>query len=220
MKIIVMGCGRVGTQVCLLMEADGHDVTVIDSDAAALERLGPAFKGRRIKGVGFDRKVLIEAGIEQSDAFTATSSSDNVNIVAARIARNIFRVPHVVARLYDPRRAEIYRRLGLLTISSTSLGAERIRELLTHAEMEPVISFGDGEVNLIRLETPPHLVGRAVKHLSVPGEILVTCIVRRGEAFIPFSGTELTSGDMLHLAVLASAMDRLGDMLGLGEGGS
>jgi trk system potassium uptake protein TrkA len=219
MKIIVMGCGRVGTQVCLLMEQDGHDVTVIDSDAAALEHLGPAFRGRRIKGVGFDRKVLVDAGIEQSDAFAATSSSDNVNIVAARIARNIFRVPRVVARLYDPRRAEIYRRLGLLTISSTSLGAERIRELITHAEMEPVISFGDGEVNLIRMEIPPHLVGRQVKHLSIPGEIIVTCIVRQGKASIPFTGTELTSGDLLHMAVLASAMDRLNDLLGLGEGG-
>jgi trk system potassium uptake protein TrkA len=219
MKIIVMGCGRVGTQVCLLMEQDGHDVTVIDSDATALERLGPAFKGRRIKGIGFDRKVLVDAGIEQTDAFAATSSSDNVNIVAARIARYIFRVPRVVARLYDPRRAEIYRRLGLLTISSTSLGAERIRELLTHAEMEPVISFGGGEVNLIRLEIPPHLVGRAIKHLSIPGEIIVAGIVRQGEAFIPLTGTELKSGDTLHLAVLASAMDRLGDLLGLGDGG-
>lgn len=219
MRIIVMGCGRVGEQVSLLMEQDGHEVTVIDSDADALARLGPDFKGRRVKGVGFDHSVLVEAGIHNADAFAATSSSDNVNIVAARIARNIFRVPRVVARLYDPRRAEIYQRLGLLTISSTSLGAERIRELITHEEMEPLISFGRGEVSLIRLEVAPHLVGRAVKYLEVPGEINVTCLVRQGEALIPYLGTELQNGDVIHLVVLASAMGRLSDMLGVGGGG-
>jgi trk system potassium uptake protein TrkA len=218
MKIIVMGCGRVGLQVSLLMEQDGHEVTVIDSDAEALEKLGPGFEGRRIKGVGFDRNVLVDAGIQVTDAFAATSSSDNVNIVAARIARNIFRVPRVVARLYDPRRAEIYQRLGLLTISSTSLGAERIRQLIAHADLEPVISFGRGEVNLIRLEASPQLVGRAIKHLEVPGEIDAISLVRQGEAVIPFLGTELQTGDIIYLVVLASAMDRLSEMLGLGEG--
>jgi trk system potassium uptake protein TrkA len=219
MKIIVMGCGRVGAQVSLLMEQDGHEVTVIDSDAEALARLGPKFKGRRVTGVGFDRNVLVEAGIHITDAFAATSSSDNVNIVSARIARNIFRVPRVVARLYDPRRAEIYHRLGLLTISSTNLGAERIRELITHAELEPLISFGRGEVTLIRLEVPAHLAGRAIKYLEVPGEINVACVVRQGEAMVPMLGTELQVGDTLHLVVLASAMDRMSEMLGLGEGG-
>jgi trk system potassium uptake protein TrkA len=219
MKVIVMGCGRVGEQVSLLMQEEGHHVTVIDSDAAALARLPAAFKGHKIKGVGFDRKVLLEAGIETADAFAATSSSDNVNIVAARIARNIFRVPRVVARLFDPRRAEIYQRLGLLTISSTSLGAERIRQLIAHAELEPVLSFGHGEVNLIRLDAPSHWIGRAVKHISVPSEISVVCINRHGEALIPLSGTEIKPGDTLHLAVLSSSMDRLQELLGYGEGG-
>jgi trk system potassium uptake protein TrkA len=219
MNIIVMGCGRVGELVSRLMQQDGHTVTVIDSDAASLVRLGPDFKGRKIKGVGFDRKILVEAGIETADAFAATSSSDNVNIVAARIARNVFRVPRVVARLYDPRRAEIYRRLGLLTISSTNLGAERIRQLITHAELEPVISFGKGEVSLIRVEIPAYLVGRAVKHLNIPNEISVICVVRKGEAFIPLSGTELEAGDVLQLAVHSSSMDRLQELLGYGEGG-
>ena len=219
MKIIVMGCGRVGTQVCLLMEQDGHDVTVIDSDATALERLGPSFKGRRIKGVGFDRRVLLDAGIEQSDAFAATSSSDNVNIVAARIARNVFRVPRVVARLYDPRRAEIYSRLGLLTISSTDWGAERIRELITHSELDAILTFGNGEVSLLEVEVPPQLVGRLVKNLTVGGEINVTAISRQGQAFIPLMGTDFRSGDHLHVVVQSSAMDRVKTLLGFGEGG-
>lgn len=219
MRIIIMGCGRVGEQVSRLMSKEGHDVTVIDKDWDALNRLGNDFKGRKIRGIGFDRKVLIDAGIENAHAFAATSPSDNVNIIAARIARTIFFVPKVVARLYDPRRAEIYRRLGLLTISSTTWGAERIRELILHSELDPTISFGSGEVSLIAIETPPQLVGRAVKDLMVPGEVIVSAVVRQGKAFIPMSGTEFQPGDTLQLIVLASAMDRLKSLLDLGEGG-
>lgn len=219
MRIIIMGCGRVGEQVSRLMADEGHDVTVIDFDVNVLARLGPNFKGRVIRGIGFDKAVLIDAGIEQADAFAATSSSDNANIVAARIARNIFRVPRVVARLYDPRRAEIYRRLGLLTISSTMWGAERIRELITHAELDPIATFGNGEVCLVATEVPAQLVGRMVKNLNVPGEVAITTITRQGQAFIPISGTEFRDGDILHVTVLATAMDRFKTMLGLGEGG-
>ncbi len=219
MKVIIMGCGRVGEQVSLLMGSEGHQVVVIDYDADALARLGPNFKGERIKGIGFDRDVLIQAGIEDADAFAATSSSDTANIVAARIARNVFHVPRVVARLFDPRKAEIYRRLGLMTISSTTWGAERIHELLMHNEFDPVQTFGNGDVNLLTIDTPPQLVGHMVKNLSIPGEISVTAITRRGQAFIPLSGTELRSGDQLHIIVLASSMDRLENLLGLAEGG-
>ncbi len=142
MKVIIMGCGRVGEQVSHLLDEEGYEVVVIDKEAQPLARLGGGFRGRKIRGIGFDRDVLLEAGIETADAFAATSSSDNANIISARIARNIFAVPRVVARLYDPRRAEIYRRLGLVTISSTAWGAERLRELLTHAELDPVHAFG------------------------------------------------------------------------------
>lgn len=219
MKVIVMGCGRVGEQVSLIMANEGHQVVVIDYDADALERLGPGFRGRKVKGVGFDKDVLIEAGIEDADAFAATSSSDTANIIAARIARNIYHVPRVVARLFDPRKAEIYQRLGLMTISSTTWGAERIHELLIHTALDPVHSFGNGEVHLLEIETPPHLVGRMVKNLSIAGEISVSAITRQGIAFIPLLGTELRAQDRLHLVVLASAMDRLEELLGLAEGG-
>lgn len=214
MQVIIMGCGRVGEQVSRLMADEGHDVTVIDKEQHALHRLGADFRGRKICGIGFDRDVLMAAGIETAVAFAATSSSDNANIVAARIARHIFHVPHVVARLYDPRRAEIYRRLGLVTISSTAWGAERIRELLTYAELDPVIAFGGGEVSLVSLETPPHWVGRAVKHLTIPGEINVIAITRDGKALLPMLGSEFRPGDTIHLAVLALAMDRLQTLMG------
>jgi trk system potassium uptake protein TrkA len=201
MNIIIMGCGRVGEQLSLLLLSEGHQVTIIDMNPQALDRLGQGFKGRKVVGVGFDQDILIQAGIEVVDAFAATSSSDNANIIAARIARNYFRVPHVVARLYDPRRAEIYQRLGLLTISSTTWGAERIRELLTHSDFDPILTLGSGEVSLLTFETPYHLVGKMVKHLTVAGEIQVIAITRKGHAFIPLAGTDLQGGDLLHLSV-------------------
>ncbi len=215
MKAIIMGCGRVGEQACRLLAEDGHDVTVIDRDPAVLAQLGPDFKAWRIHGIGFDRDVLIAAGIEGADAFAAATASDNANIVAARIARNVFHVPKVVARLYDPRRAEIYRRLGLITISYTTWGAERIRKLLTHGDLDAVMTFGRGEVSLLDVAAPPQLIGRAVQHLSLPGEVTVVAVTRRGAAFIPTLGTEFKPGDVIHLAVLASAMGTAAALLGL-----
>jgi trk system potassium uptake protein TrkA len=218
MNVIIMGCGRVGEQLSLLLLSEGHQVTIIDLNPQALDRLGHAFKGRKVVGVGFDQDVLIQAGIEGADAFAATSSSDNANILSARIARNFYKVPHVVARLYDPRRAEIYQRLGLLTISSTTWGAERIRELLTHSDLDPILTLGSGEVCLLTVETPYPLVGKMVKHLEVPGEIQVIAITRKGHALIPQGGAELQRGDQLHLVVLATSMDRMRDFIGMGEG--
>lgn len=219
MKVIIMGCGRVGEQVSRLMADEGHAVAVIDQDPEALARLGPTFRGQTVLGLGFDRRVLLEAGIETADGFVATSSSDNANIVAARLARNVFHVPKVVARLYDPRRAEIYRRLGLVTISSTTWGAERIHELLSHGDLDPVHTFGSGEVCLLSVDAPPHLVGRTVHNLAVPGEIVVVALTRDGRALIPSLGTQFRRGDVLHLAVLAEAMGRLESLLDLSYSG-
>ena len=217
MKVIVMGCGRVGEQVSLLLTSEGHNVAVIDYDASALERLGPDFNGRRIRGVGFDRDVLVEAGIEDSDGFAATSSSDNANIVSARIARNVFHVPHVVARLFDPRRAEIYRRLGLMTISSSTWGAERIYGLLMHTELDPLMAFGSGETSLFSVEAPLQLVGNNVRSLNISGEIQVVSITRHNRAFIPLLGTDFQVGDIIHVVVLASSMSRFQTLLGLSD---
>ncbi len=215
MKVIVMGCGRIGSQVSQLLSDQGHEVTVIDHDANSDGRLGPNFKGSIIKGLGFDRNILMQAGIEQAEAFVAASQSDNANIVAARIARTLFHVPRVVARLYDPRRAEIYQRLGLTTISSTNWGAERIFQVLTHANIDVWNTFGNGEVALVHVELPPQLTGRNVMQLNVPGEVMVVSITRNDHAFIPASGTEFHEGDLINLVVLSSAMDRLEELLGM-----
>ncbi len=215
MKIIIMGYGRIGSQVGKLLTEQQHDVTIIDHDADADGRLGPNFKGRIIRGLGFDRKVLVQAGIEEAEAFVASSHSDNANIVAARIARNIFHVPRVVARLYDPIRAEIYQRLGLTTISPNNWGAERILQVLTHAELDVWDTFGRGEVSLIHLEASPQLIGRTVNQLNVPGEVMVISIIRNEQAFVPILGTVFQEGDLINLVVLSSAMERLEELLGL-----
>ena len=215
MKIIVMGYGRIGTQVSKLLIEQQHEVTIIDHDANAGKHVDPGFKAHIISGVGFDRDVLIRAGIEQAEAFVASSTSDNANIVAARIARNIFHVPRVVARLYDPRRAEIYQRLGLTTVSATNWAAERIYQELTHSDLDVWETFGRGEVSLVHLEAPSQLIGRTVNQLNVHGEILVISIVRNDQAFIPIIGTEFQEGDMLNLVVLSSSMQRLEELLGL-----
>ncbi len=215
MKIIIMGCGRVGSQVSQLLVGHGHEVTVIDHDANALARLGADFKGRVVRGLGFDRNVLLEAGVETAEGFVAASSSDNANIVAARIARNIFRVPRVVARLYDPVRAEVYQRLGLTTISSTAWGAERIVEVVTHADLDVLHVFRDGGTTMVRVEAPARLSGHRVAQMNIPGEVAVTAITRSDHTFIPVSGTEFQEGDVIYLAVLPSAMERLEELLGI-----
>jgi len=217
MKIIIMGCGRVGSQVSLLLVQHGHDVTVIDHDDNALARLGTEFKGKVVRGLGFDRNVLIEAGVETAEGFVAASSSDNANIVAARIARTIFHVPRVVARLYDPVRAEVYQRLGLTTISSTAWGAERIVEVVTHADLDVLHVFSDGGTTLVRVEIPAHLNGKRVLQMNIPGEVAVTAITRNDHTFIPVSGTEFQEGDIIYLAVIPSAMVRLEELLGMGR---
>jgi trk system potassium uptake protein TrkA len=215
MKIIVMGCGRVGSQVSQLLARSGHEVTVIDHEANAPLKLGSDFKGRIIHGLGFDRNVLIKAGIETAEGFVASSSSDNANIVAARIARNIFRVPRVVARLYDPLRAEIYQRLGLTTISSTAWGAERIVEVVTHADLDVLHVFRDGGTTMVRVEAPGRLNGQRVSQMNIPGEVSVTAITRNDHTFIPVSGTEFQEGDIIYIAVIPSAMYRLEELLGM-----
>ena len=215
MKIIIMGCGRVGSQVSRLLVSLGHEVIVIDHDANALAKLGADFKGKVVRGLGFDRNTLIAAQIEHAEGFVAASASDNANIVAARIARDIFHVPRVVARLYDPLRAEVYQRLGLTTISTIGWGAERIVEVITHTDLDVMHIFRDWGTVLVRVEVPMRLGGHKINQMNIPGEVMVIAITRDEQTFIPVSGTEFQEGDIVHIAVIPSAMARLEEMLGI-----
>ena len=215
MKMIVIGCGRLGAGLAEALSRRGIAVTVVDRDQSAFERLGPAFEGESVTGVGFDREVLIRAGIERADALAAVTASDEVNVVTARLARVLFRVPRVAARLFDPGKEEVYRRLGLPTISHVTWGVSRLMELLCYSPLQTVKSLGGGEVEVVEVELPQLLVGRTVHELTLLGEIHVVAITRRGKTTLPTLGTEFQQGDLVHLALLTSSSARLKLMLGL-----
>jgi trk system potassium uptake protein TrkA len=217
MNIMIIGCGRTGSAIAEALVQRGHGVTVVDRDPAAFERLGPHFRGTAMAGDGLDREVLLAAGIEKADGLAAVTASDEVNVVAGRVARQIFHVPKVVARLYDPRKAEIYRRLGLQTVSPLAWGVNRIVELLCYWRLETHASLGSGEVDLVDTEIPPLLHGRTVRDLTVPGEVHLVAITRKGKTFLPTQATELHEGDMAHLALLATSAERLKVLLGWHE---
>jgi len=215
MRIIIIGCGRVGAGLAQSLSLQGHEVIVVDNDPTAFERLAPSFKGQTVVGVGFDREVLLRAGVERADGVAAVTVSDEANVVAARLASQVFRVPRVVARLYDPRKAEIYRRLGLQTISPITWGVNRIADLLCYSQLEVVLSLGGGEVDIVEAEVPPLLVGRTVNAMTIPSEIHVMAISRGGKTFLPTLGTVFQEGDRIHLAALAASAERLKALLGL-----
>jgi trk system potassium uptake protein TrkA len=216
MRILVIGCGRVGSGLARSLSLQGHAVVAVDKDVAAFERLGPAFKGKTVAGVGFDRDVLVQAGIERADGLAAVTASDEANIIIGRLATQVFRVPRVVARLYDPLKAEIYRRLGLQTITPITWGINRIAEMLSYSPLSTVATLGAGDVDIIEAEVPPALVGRTVRDLTVPAEANVISVTRNGSSFLPTSGAVLQDGDIIHLVVLGASADRIRSMLSLG----
>jgi trk/ktr system potassium uptake protein len=214
MKIVIAGCGRVGAHAAAELARAGHTVAVIDRDERAFDLLPPAFTGRTFQGFAFDRTVLDAAGLAEADAFVAVTSGDNTNVVAARIAKDVYRVPDVIARIYDPRRADIYRRFGIQTFAPTAWSAGKIVEFIVSPDLEREQSFGSGEVQLLAAWVPQHLVGKPVSDLSVPGEIRVALIVRMGRGLIPVSGTTLEVDDQVHVVVHRSAVEKFQRMMG------
>ena len=185
-----------------------HWVTAIDSDPDALARVADTSSITAVRGIGFDHDVLINAGIQHADGLAAATGFDDANVVVARLARQIFRVPRVVARVYEPRNADIYRRLGIVTVSPLAWGVDRMVEALEGAEIAPVLSLGNGEVNLVIVDVAPLLVGRSVQALTVPHELHVTAIIRGGHALLPDLSTTFQTGDQLCVAVTARAATR------------
>lgn len=208
MKVIIVGCGRVGAELAISVSRSGHDVTVVDQSPAAFDRLGSGFKGRTVQGIAFDRDVLERAGIAAADAFAATTSSDNANIIAARIARDIFHVPNVVARIYNPMRREVYERLGLQTVASSTWGAQRIEQLLLHPGLADVEMIGHGEVKLIEMQVPPAWVGQPANRI-MDGQACVIAVTRAGRAFVPKDGDRFQAGDLAYVSLAAELMPQL-----------
>ncbi|WP_426868264.1 potassium channel family protein [Candidatus Planktophila versatilis] len=202
MHVVIMGCGRVGSSLATALEAAGHSVAIIDQSKDAFRRLGPDFKGRTVVGVGFDRDTLLEAGIDGADAFAAVSNGDNSNILAARVARENYGVTNVVARIYDPGRAEIYQRLGIPTVATVIWASDQILRRILPGGARSEWRDATGTVQL--LEVHPHLnwYGRPISELETATESRVAFLTRLGEALIPDEHTVLQDGDLVHMTIL------------------
>jgi trk system potassium uptake protein TrkA len=199
MKIIIVGCGRVGVELALALHQN-HLVSVIDRNAHSFDRLGLHFSGRTVQGHGLDRIALERAGIETANAVAAVTSSDNVNAIVARIAQDIYHVARVVARIYNPRRAPIYEKLNLQTVSSSSWGAHRIEQLLVHPGMQSVSSAGNGEVQVYELTVPSEWNGRKVSDLVPMEHAIPVALARNGKGILPRSEIVLEPQDILQVS--------------------
>jgi trk system potassium uptake protein TrkA len=206
---VIMGCGRVGSSLALSLESQGHDVAIIDQDEAAFRRLGSAFEGRRVTGVGFDRDTLSEAGIDAAYAFAAVSSGDNSNILAARVARETFGVEHVVARIYDPGRAEVYQRLGIPTVATVKWTADQmLRRLLPQGHV-PELVDPSGNVVIAEVTVNPGWVGRRITAIEGATGARTAYVTRLGSAILPGPDTVFQEGDLVHLATLTADLARV-----------
>ncbi|HET8526703.1 MAG TPA: TrkA family potassium uptake protein [Actinomycetota bacterium] len=213
MHVIIMGCGRVGILLTQELSKAGHEITVIDKKASAFARLPPGFEARTLVGLGFDREILEEAGIKEADAFLAVSNGDNSNIVSARVAREHYHVPKVIARIYDPMRADIYERLNIPTVSTTRWGVKQMILMLTHPGEEIKETLASGDLFRMRIEIPERLVGRPVSSLNLEGKILVAGVDRGGKGFIPVATSTFQDGDYAAVIVQKDALETLDDLL-------
>ncbi len=208
MHFVIMGCGRVGSTLARSLKAAGHDVAVIDQDESSFRRLGAGFEGRRITGVGFDRDVQREAGIEQAHAFAAVSSGDNSNILAARVAREQFGIDHVVARIYDPKRAAVYERLGIPTVATVPWTVDRFMRVLLEDEPTELWRSPTGEVVLLQIPINDGWIGLRLSELEVAAGARAAYLNRFGASVLPTMDTVVQSGDQV--VVLANATDAHG----------
>ncbi|GAA1121057.1 MULTISPECIES: potassium channel family protein [Streptomyces violaceusniger group] len=209
MHIVIMGCGRVGAALAQTLEQQGHTVAVVDQDPTAFRRLGAGFGGRRVTGVGFDQDTLREAGIEEAGAFAAVSSGDNSNIIAARVAREMFGVENVAARIYDPRRAEVYQRLGIPTVATVRWTADQMLRRLLPSGAEPLWRDPSGGVQLAEVHISPSWVGHKVSELQEETGVRVAFLTRLGEAMLPTSGTVLQEGDLVHVMMRTDEVEKV-----------
>jgi trk system potassium uptake protein TrkA len=211
--VVVMGCGRVGSELAAALERGGHEVAVIDKNERSFRRLPAGFTGKAVTGFGFDRDTLAEAGIEQAEAFAAVSSGDNSNILCARIARETYGIEHVVARIYDPRRALIYQRLGIATVATVAWTTDQVLRRLLPGEIRHDWVDPSGKVCMVERPVPAGWVGKKLAGLNAPGSYWLTAITRFGKAEIVNTDVVGQEGDVLHFVADINAMDTLQQQL-------
>jgi trk system potassium uptake protein TrkA len=199
--VVIMGCGRVGSTLARSLEDRNHTVSVIDSDPDAFRRLGPGFNGDKIAGVGFDQEVMEKAGVGRADAFAAVSSGDNSNIIAARVARETFGIQQVVARIYDPGRAEVYQRLGITTVATVKWTADQVLRRLLPAGAEPDFRDPSGTIRLDQVPVPERWIGHRTVDFQAESRCRIAWIDRLGEGILPHRDSVIQEGDLLHVVM-------------------
>ncbi len=212
--IVIMGCGRVGATLARSLEKRGHTVAVIDIVPDSFRRLGPEFNGRTVKGVGFDREVLVEAGIAEAEGFAAVSSGDNSNILSARVVRETFGVHNVVARIYDPGRAEVYERLGIPTVATVRWTADQVLRRLLPGGSEPQWRDPSGSVRLMEVHVARSWVGRTIDQIEQATGARVPFLFRLGAGIVPKRSTVFQDGDLLYVAVADARLAEVESILG------
>lgn len=211
MNVIIVGCGRVGSELALLLSREGNNVAVVDNNKTSFHRLGGTFNGLCVTGNGFDLEVLRRAGVESADAFVVVTNGDNTNIMASQVAKKIFNVPKVIARVYDPRRADIYKRFGLEIISGTTLLASMIRDKLIESRFSGFFIETRG-MGIIEINVTEDFVGKTVSDLNRPDEFLIATIIKKNNPVIPSPMTRLELGDVLIGIVRTESVKKIKSM--------
>jgi trk system potassium uptake protein TrkA len=209
MFVIVVGCGRVGSELAFRLFEGGHQVAVIDEVGTSFENLHPDYRGRTIEGEVLSEEVLKRAGIESADGLAAVTNSDSVNAVVGHVARTVYEVPNVVVRNYNPRWLPMHHAFGLQVVSSTGWGAQRIEELLANPAGRPVISAGNGEVEIYEVVVPAGWAARPLSELMEDAGCLAAAVTRAGRAMFPTPDMLLEAGDAVHVSATPAGMDRL-----------
>jgi trk system potassium uptake protein TrkA len=216
MYAIIVGCGRVGSELAKLLSSEGHNVVVIDRNPESFNRLGKKFNGLTLAGGAFDQKILKEAGIEKADAFCCVTNGDNTNIVSSQVAKRIFKVPKVIARVYDPQRAEIYQTLGLSIISGTRLFAAMIRDKLIEERFSSYL-LDASEFGMLEIDVAEKINGKTVLEINMASEFLVVAVIKHNKRpIIPDSTTKLELGDKLIGIVKTASLGKVKKLLGIG----
>ena len=209
MHFVIRGCGRVGSTLARTLGRSGHDVAVIDSDAAAFRRLGTSFDGQTVTGIGFDRRTLVAAGIKGAYAFAAVSSGDNSNILAARVARETFGVEHVAARIYDPQRAMVYQRLGIPTVATVRWTADQVIQRLLPQGAVPELTDPSGKIVIAEVPLAEPWNGRRLTDVEEQTGARIAYVTRLGEGTLPRPDMMIQQGDLVHLAVVREDLARV-----------
>jgi trk system potassium uptake protein TrkA len=218
MRIVIAGCGRVGSDLALTMSEEGHDVSVIDSRPGVFERLGSTFNGTTHEGLGYDVRMLQEAGIELADAFVAATNSDNANAMAVQVAKRVFGVPKTIARLDDPAREAAYRALDVQFVPGAKLTSKVIHEQLVREEFSYHVTFSGGDVEVVEMIIGPEGAGLPVSGLEIPDHLRVAAVFRHGRTIIPDDGFALVEGDLVVAAARTGARKKIRRYLAIKEG--